>query len=429
MALRNRGIFCICVFYAVYGPATIMLPEEPPTVAGVTVYRWLYVFLALALLIALYRSGSVRKFREAVPIPYFLIFICLLGSSIVSPYVVLYPLDNPQSCFNRILVYSLLGFTALQVWDDFDLKIFLWTVIGVSLTISVYVIQTAQTFRFEADRGGLAVNQNYVSNFIGIGVLATLYLAMHGKRLGLLWGLLIPLQAFALNLLSSRGATTACLAAIVAMVLLDKRVSVTKRASAFAIFAIAVAAIILFAPAGARLLERFAQDDTRTLDSRTVVWSAITHDMGNDVAHFVFGEGFLASKEYVNRRSSLVGNTHSVFLEWLLELGVVGLGLFLWLLLLTLKRVRAADTPYTALFLGWISYLCFYGLTGTITDDHLFWIISGVILGACSIQRKTPVASPLTMSREPAFGNAALRPREVMSLSNVRLQERSSAHL
>src|SRR2546422_1000351 len=76
---------------------------------------------------------------------------------------------------------------------------------------------------------------------------------------------------------------------------------------------------------------------------------------------------------------------HIHYLKYLMEHGVVGLFVFLGFLYAVTRRVVDCDHPRKNVMIGWLAFLFVAGLSSTIGDTHLFWIVLGIVIGAGSL--------------------------------------------
>jgi O-antigen ligase len=78
-----------------------------------------------------------------------------------------------------------------------------------------------------------------------------------------------------------------------------------------------------------------------------------------------------------------------VYLLWLMEQGILGLALFLFFLYRIWRLVSGSDSSSRAMMLGWFVFLLVGGLSSTISNEHSFWIIMGVLSGAAAFSKPT----------------------------------------
>jgi O-antigen ligase len=98
----------------------------------------------------------------------------------------------------------------------------------------------------------------------------------------------------------------------------------------------------------------------------------------------VFGQGLSSGSFVIRPALPDYENYHNEYLTWLMDQGVVGLAAFVVFLYAVARRVMKSDHPLKNVMIGWLVFLSAAGFSSTISDQHLFWILLGTIVGASS---------------------------------------------
>jgi len=88
-----------------------------------------------------------------------------------------------------------------------------------------------------------------------------------------------------------------------------------------------------------------------------------------------------------------------------MEQGIVGLALFLLFLYRIWRLVSGSDSSSREMMIGWFVFLLVGVLSSTISSEHLFWIIMGVLCGTTVISQSTR-----EQSRQKVVGSERILP-------------------
>jgi O-antigen ligase len=387
LSSTRRRIIVLCAFYFSFGLLTVINDDSVFLLGGLKLYRIAYPFLFLSVLVRILREPEFFAFVRRWPIlPYLgLVFITLI-SSLHSLYIDVFSFNDPASLFGVLIVMSLYWISASQIQGPDDPLIFGGTAAALSLAISVWVIWTASRADFSAFRGGTNVNENYESLYVLAGVFPIIGLLFHVKskvwRLFLILALL-PI-ALGASILASRGMILAGLVGILAMSAGYAKKLKLSRVILLSAILVGVFAAATILPGGGNIVDVFQAPEVATLDDRTFIWGAsMQRFMNAGILEILFGNGLSASLNLVPD----YGNYHNVFLQWLMEQGVVGLTLFLVFLSRTWGLVSRSDSSSRETMVGWFVFLLGAGLSSTISNEHCFWIIVGILAGAGAISK------------------------------------------
>jgi O-antigen ligase len=245
---------------------------------------------------------------------------------------------------------------------------------------------------------------NAAASYFTIPLFIALDRARRPGRWRLAWAAMAIVTAAAVWLTGSRAAILAS-AAVILLVIVRTALSgstapVPRRVAWTAI----VAVIIAIAVAGARLPHRFAGPGvSQAVDIRMGMAKAA---FGMVAAHPILGVGvgrfYTESSDYMPpdvHKFYAHENAHNNFLQILAELGLVGLGSFLWLLWWSLRTSRAEvralwkDGEWDGLKVGVLVFLatCLSGhplLTADVA--WVFWMALGLAAG----ERRAPSRGP-----------------------------------
>ncbi|HEY6250071.1 MAG TPA: O-antigen ligase family protein [Candidatus Angelobacter sp.] len=390
LALTRHRVIVICGFYSFYALLSVLDPDNVPRLGPVTIYRAIYLIALISLIARLVQDsgfpGQIRRW----PMPSYLVLLTLvLASALYSQTSHTFSSEAGSTVWDIAAVFSLFWIAAAHIQQKSDLKIVAGTTVAVSLVLSAWVIWNAAQFNFEALRGGIQVNQNYVSQFVltgGLPLLALLFLARR-RLLKLLAVLLLLCVLSGSLILASRGIFAAFVGGAAWMLVAGLRGRSRKTLFGAGVVLVLIFGFALLLPGGRGLLERFQEGDVSTFNQRTILWSLSAEHFGESgILRMFFGQG-LSSQAFVLAPylNSDLTNYHNQYLKFLMEQGVVGAVAFLVFLYAIIRRVNRSHHPLRAVMLGWLGFLLVSGLTSTIADSHQFWIFLGVMAGVCSV--------------------------------------------
>src|ERR1700682_3904916 len=115
-ALTRRRIYVICGFYCFFALLTVLSEGNVPRLGPVTVYRALYLVLAISMLARLLQDRTfLLRSRRWPRAPYVLLLVLLLASSLYSHSSTVFILENPAGLWNWIVVFLLFWIAAAHV--------------------------------------------------------------------------------------------------------------------------------------------------------------------------------------------------------------------------------------------------------------------------------------------------------------------------
>ncbi len=392
LALTKRRVFVICGFYSIYGFVKVVGLGSVMDWAQLAVFRALYLVLLVSVGVRFLQDGAyLVQLRRWPLVSYAILLVLFLASALYSPSSEPFS-QQPWNLWGLIAIISLFLLAASHVQEENDLQIFALTTVGVSLALSVWVILSAAQLNFEALRGGIDVNQNYVSVFVLAGIIPlihTLFVAKRGflKLLGLPVLLVVMLASL---ILASRGTIAAALAGVVMMAAYLARGRGFRALLTLAAILVLIGAIAMILPGGDSLSARFQEENVGTLNDRTLIWSnAMRYFADSGIVRMIFGQGLSSGTFVIRPVLPLYENYHSEYLTWLMNQGVLGLAAFLAFFYSVIRRVLTCNHPLKNVMLGWLVFLGVAGLSSTVADLHLFWILAGSITGASSLAKES----------------------------------------
>lgn len=291
------------------------------------------------------------------------------------------PSSPDFSVWQRLFIYTL-GLIVLFQFTSLPSLLWLPRVqVVAGLIVSGWVVITAVQAGF-ADRGGVAVDQNFVSFIIALGLTPLLSRFLSTAtgllaRLGI--GLGVALGIYAMLLLASRGMAVAL--AMVFVVMLARIVLEPRRSVPVIIAGSVLAVVLVSLPGSDQLFSRFDDADLATANERLPLWEATLREYAaSPLPQLLLGHGFDTSKVVALDVSGYTTSTHNAYLQILYEFGLIGLALFLALHGLVISSAWR-DNSYLALYtLGTVTFLLFANLSVNAPDGFLYWVVLGHLL-------------------------------------------------
>lgn len=391
LALTRHRMLVICSFYSFYALVTVLDPNDVPHIGPVSVYRALYLIALISFVARLVQdSNFLNQIRRWPLTSYFFLLILIVASSLYSQTARAFSSTDLPTVWDIIAVFSLFWLTAAQVQREADLKLIAGTTVVVALVLSAWVIWNAARLNFTVLRGGIEVNQNYVSDFVLLGAISLINVVLVSKRLWVKLVSLLPLLLImaASLILASRGLFIAFLVAVIWMAATALRGASRKTLLGVIAALVLIFCIALLLPGGTSLFARFGQVDVGTLDERTPIWEqSFRHFRESGLTRMIFGQGLSSITfvvgPYLSGENFM--NYHNQYLKFLMEQGVVGATAFLVFLYGMVHRIRRSGHSVKPVMIGWMGFLLVNGLSNTIADAHEFWFLFGVMAGVCAL--------------------------------------------
>jgi O-antigen ligase len=393
LSFTRKRIFVLSGFYCIYGFLKILGLNENIDLGALSIFRALYVILPISMIARLIQDHSFApQVRRWPLVPYFFLLATILASSLYSSSNKPFSSDYSANLWSHLVVALLFCMAASSVQDKNDLKIFAGATVLVSLSLSVWVIWNASRLNFEAFRGGVDVNQNFISEFVLPGALPLIYVIFTDKRWFWKFICMPVLLCIILGglILASLGMLTAFVAGAAFMLagLIRALRPKTMLVLGTALVLLVAAAFLL--PGSEQFLSRFHGNDLGTLDDRTLIWShSLKYFTDSGLSRMVFGQGLSSGDFVISPMLPDYANYHNEYLTWLLDVGIVGVIAFLVFLYSVARRLLSYDHPAKNVMIGWLAFLSVAGLSSTISDLHSFWILLGIIVGVTSLEKNS----------------------------------------
>jgi O-antigen ligase len=396
VAPTRHRIWVLSGFYAVYGVLKVIALGEVVQWRDLALFQGLYLVLLASMMMRWRQDAMFQSQMSRWPKAYFGAIGMMFLSALYSISGHLFAAGDGNGLAPKLAIAALFVLAASQVQRAEDLKIFAGAAVVVSLALSSWVIWSAAALDFEAMRGGIDVNQNFVSVFVLAGAIPLVYILFNTRGWILLASLaLLLVVALGSFILASRGMLGAFIIALIFMAPALLRGKSKKAVFALALALVAVFAVAMMLPGGSSILGRFQEGDLGTLNGRTLVWNrAIDYFGDGSIMRQLFGYGLSSGKVILpSHLTDDLWNFHNQYLSWLVEEGFVGLIIFCAFLFSAGRSVLKSEHRLKPVMLGWLVFLSVAGMSATIADIHAFWILLGAIVGACSLEEAKRDAS------------------------------------
>ncbi len=334
--------------------------------------------------IAMLMIPAERSTRLKLLIAYPL--VVFVGWALMS---VLWSVDKAQTAKRLVVFFAMLS-TVLAVVRRYDIRqVAQIAFIASGLTMFVGICNEARIIVADSPSFGLwrfggTMHPNHAGMNCAVVVLSGLYLARSERNR--LFLLAAAAGMFVLLLTKSRTALMATLTASSAYLLLAT--SASRAVWAVMIAAWAVAAVLWLS--SMRMMPDLSsaismgRDDIKTADvkkltGRTDIWRFAVQQAGRDPNRLFVGYGFetfwtadnaRAVSQYVKFK---ISEGHSAYLDWYLELGLVGAGLYGFAFLASIGRwslaARMLKSPAAALAAATLIGALIHGLAESSTGD------------------------------------------------------------
>jgi O-antigen ligase len=234
---------------------------------------------------------------------------------------------------------------------------------------------------------GIFVQKNTLGRLMALGVLVFLFLAFDNKAQRWTYG---AASLICVGMLVMAGSDTSAIAVPILLLLIGTFALARQRplwivfASGFFVAVGITSGLMLFADTG-DFFAAIGRDST--LSGRAEIWSAVLPKimdhpwLGNGYSSFWLGLGSQSSADLWSMLHWHVPHSHNGFLDLVLELGVVGLGIFLAGFVVSLRRgllwARIERATIGLWPLTFLSFMFLFNLTegSILRQDNLLWVL------------------------------------------------------
>lgn len=385
---RHR-IFALCIFFCAYGTLKVMAQDQTAAISWtqLLLLRALYPILLLSLAVRLFRDASLLKQIKDWPHTYFALTAVAVLTAIYSISRHAFDLTSPFNVLGQLVIMLLFVIAASHVQAPDDFRIIAICAVLTSLALSWWILWTTAKLDFSAFRGGIEVNQNYVSLFELAGAIPLVHWLFRSngfaKKLGIFALLAVVITGAAL--LESRGLLVAFAAA---MLLMTPRLIPKKPVKGAVIISLALCVIMIGLYSGG-MLERFSDTDLSSLNGRSVIWKYSLHSLTESgPVRMLFGFGYNSAQVLLPPAMEPGSwNYHNEYLNSLMDGGLVGLSVLLAFMISMWRKVARSTHPLQNVMKGWIVFIVVAGISGVFSGTHIFWLLLGSITGALSVEK------------------------------------------
>jgi O-antigen ligase len=323
-------------------------------------------------------SGHVRV-SPGILVPYLLFLAVMIMS--------LFNLATPSNfeVYQRLFIYLLGLCVFFQFASGQAFQTLMQVQMWAAFVVAIWVILTAWQSGF-GERGIAGVDPNNVTATIALGVVPLFAWLMVGRisfwRRIAGW-LLLGVTIYASLLLASRGVTVALALSLVVMI---ARVLHRPRRSVPLIIIVILGVVLLTnLPGSNNLMERFGQSDVTSANGRVPLWNAAIQEVVvASPLELLFGHGFNYTLIVTSRVVGFYYSVHNTYLQLLLDVGLLGLALFLFLHFMVLKTLWRRSDALALYGIGTVVFLLLINLTLQAADGFLYWVALGTTLAVAA---------------------------------------------
>jgi O-antigen ligase len=340
-------------------------------------YYPIYLLMLLNAVLGL-MSGHVRV-SPGILVPYLLFLAVMIMS--------LFNLATPSNfeVYQRLFIYLLGLCVFFQFASGQAFQTLMQVQMWAAFVVAIWVILTAWQSGF-GERGIAGVDPNNVTATIALGVVPLFAWLMVGRisfwRRIAGW-LLLGVTIYASLLLASRGVTVALALSVVMMI--ARVLHRPRRSVPLIIIAILAVVLLTNLPGSNNLMERFGQSDVTSANGRVPLWNAAIQEVLQAAPlELLFGHGFNYTLIVTSRVVGFYYSVHNTYLQLLLDVGLLGLALFLFLHFMVLKTLWRRSDALALYGIGTVVFLLLINLTLQAADGFLYWVALGTSLAVAA---------------------------------------------
>jgi hypothetical protein len=351
-----------------------------------TAFSWLDVpgffypfYAAFALVIVVFLAKSQVRIDATLAT----IYVAFLVVVLVSFIGFASPIDF--GVVQRVFAYSFGLVLMTQYASAKGLRTVIGAAIVAGVAVSIWVIDASVRGGF-GYRGGVDVNQNDASFYIGLGLvpafaglLGLLVAAKMRPGRSLLLLIAVMVMSYAMVLLASRGMTIGILLSFAVVGALA--IARNRRVLLPLLLVVMALGSMLLLPGGSAILGRFTGEAVESGNSRYPLWETTLDSFtGGTVSSILLGNGFDSNKVLLRQEFGWTASTHNAFLQVLFEFGFLGIALFLALHAALLLRGREIRGELGLVLVGQVVFLLGANLTTDTPNGFMYWTSIGLAM-------------------------------------------------
>jgi O-antigen ligase len=389
---RCAFFFFWCLVFTIPWENLIVIPN-----LGTLAHLVGYMALAVGLLAVIDRGRLNRTTGSFLLIAAFAFWRCLSFLWTAAPEATLIEIQTIIQMVAMVWLLHQLAFSQKRLLAVTQAYV-LGTLVSACDTIYQYLlgINPVGQSRFTAT----GFDPNELALMLVLSFPLSLYLASSTRRLSLIWlyRVQLMLAATAVFLTASRGPVLAASGLLLFLPAVFFRSSEKQKAALVAVAVIAAAVVLSLVPAASwkRLGTIGAQVETGTFNDRTIIWEA---GLGVFRQNPIIGIGAGAFSTVVHNSTGVSYVAHNTFLSILVEQGLIGFGLFLALLIYSIRSCLHMPRFERALWLTMLMTMSIGIFSLTWEYRKPIWLIFGLI----SLQVCVAKGSRKTRTRRLSF--------------------------
>lgn len=274
----------------------------------------------------------------------------------------------------------------------------LGTIVNFADTVRRYLEQDETMYQRYATTG---FDPNDLALTLALSLPLSYYVWLHGKTV---WRWIFPVQMLwtmsCIFLTASRGGTMCMLLALTFIFWTRNLLSTRARVALIFCGVTALAGILPLVPATTwkRLATLGSEVSEGTLNNRTVIWRQGWEDFAEHalvgVGTGAYPNGPAVVHQFGHRRmpGTFTPVAHNTFFSILTETGVIGFGLFAWMLFILVSGVRKLRGADRALWLTLLAVWSLGVMSLTWEERKPTWLLFALVLGHTAARRIAPSA-------------------------------------
>jgi O-antigen ligase len=345
VAMRESVYYLLVAFW-------FTLPFEGTIrVGGETIAKGVGALLAVSAVVTVLMTGRRGRINE------FVVLLVVFASWVA---VSMFWSMTPGISKTRTITMAELAIMALITWEFAQSRRQVFSLlrawVGGSTVVGLVVVSAFVTGQAETRYAAPGVSHGDIAYALLLAIPMAWYLSLTTRRTALVWAyrLFVPFACFATLLTASRAGLLSMGFALLIIPATYRSLSGAARVTVAAVTGLAVVAFLALTTLASGPLARLATTGDEltsgTLDQRTDLWAIGGRLM---TQHPVLGLGAGGSKQAVSGQFYVARGLHNTFLSIGVELGVIGIALFLVLGLAATYRALTR-LPWLETRLAWV---------------------------------------------------------------------------